>query len=174
MMHLSLPDTALNNGTWLVQQATHAIVRSMISRDDTWHGRYGVLPGYGISLQDGFEDTFTATATGALEMGALPYAKGVIDNWLRYYIRDNGMTSYRSEELAQAGRMLTIFNLYYHISDGDPDNLILTHWGKIKALVDWLLWRWHASIRDYSTGECEGVAEHSSSSTGLAAQPQPL
>ena len=65
--------------------------------------------------------------------------------------------------------MLTIFNLYYHISDGDPDNLILTHWGKIKALADWLLWRWHASIRDYSTGECEGVAEHSSSSTALAA-----
>ena len=59
-------------------------MRSMISRDDTWHGRYGVLPGYGISLQDGFEDTFTATATGALEMGSLPYAKGVIDNWLRY------------------------------------------------------------------------------------------
>ena len=23
----------------------------MISRDDTWHGRYGVLPGYGITLQ---------------------------------------------------------------------------------------------------------------------------
>ena len=47
------------------------MVRSMISRDDTWHSRYGVLPGYGVSLQNGFQDTFTATVTGALEMGSL-------------------------------------------------------------------------------------------------------
>ena len=53
MMQLSLPSTASNNGSWLVQQAVHSIVRSMISREDTWHGRYGVTPGYGISLQDG-------------------------------------------------------------------------------------------------------------------------
>eukprot|EP01047_Picozoa_sp_COSAG01_P004966 COSAG01_NODE_166_length_23296_cov_140.506014_7_plen_123_part_00 len=80
-------------------------------------GRYGVLPGYGISLQDGFEDTFTATATAALEFGSIPYAKGVINNWLLYYVRDNGMTSYRSEELAQAGRMLTICALYVSVSE---------------------------------------------------------
>ena len=151
MMMLELPATSSNNGSWLVQQATHAIVRSMISRDDTWHGRYGVLPGYGISLQDGFEDTFTATATGALEFGSIPYAKGVIDNWLKFYVRSNGMTSYRSEEVAQAGRMLSIFNLYYYMT-GD-DALLLTHWPKIKALADWLLWRWQASVRDYPLGD---------------------
>ena len=60
------------------------------------NGRYGVMPGYGISLQDGFEDTFTATAMGALEMGAFPYAKGVIDNHLKYYVRSNGMTTYEA------------------------------------------------------------------------------
>eukprot|EP00966_Prymnesium_polylepis_P056116 1298149-Prymnesium_polylepis.1 len=65
-MELQLPSDSGTNGTWLVQQARFAIVRSMISRDDTWHPRYGVIPGYGITLQDGFEDTFTATATGAL------------------------------------------------------------------------------------------------------------
>ena len=75
MVQLSLPDTTLNNGTWMVNQAYFSVVRSMISREDTWHPRYGVMPGYGISLQDGFEDTFTATAMGALEMGAFPYAK---------------------------------------------------------------------------------------------------
>ena len=68
-----------------------------------------MLPGYGISLQDGIEDTFTASATAALEYGSFPYAKGVINNWLLYYVRDNGMTTYRAEELAQSGRMLTIF-----------------------------------------------------------------
>ena len=132
MMQLTLPDTAKNNGTWLVQQAVFSIVRSMISRDDTWHGRYGVLPGYGISLQDGFEDTFTASATAALEYGSFPYAKGVINNWLLYYVRDNGMTTYRSEELAQSGRMLTIFALYVSMT-GDYD-FMLSHWSKAKAL----------------------------------------
>ena len=51
MMALRLPSGGATNGTWLAAQATGSIVRSMISRDDTWHGRYGVLPGYGISLQ---------------------------------------------------------------------------------------------------------------------------
>ena len=53
--------------------------------------RYGVIPGYGITLQDGFQDVETSTITAALELGAMPYAEGVIDNQLRYYVRDNGM-----------------------------------------------------------------------------------
>ena len=51
-----------------------SFVRSMISRDNTWHPRYGVIPGYGITLQDGFQDTFTSTATAALEWGSIPCA----------------------------------------------------------------------------------------------------
>jgi len=151
MMRLSLPSTNSNNGSWLVQQAVHSIVRSMISRDDTWHGRYGVTPGYGISLQDGFEDTFTASATGALEFGSIPYAKGVIDNWLRYYIRSNGMTTYRAEELAQSGRMLTICALYVSMT-GDSD-FLLQHWHKVKALADLLVYRWQASLSEYPSSD---------------------
>ena len=65
------------------------------------------------------------------------------------------------------------------MSDGDPDNLILTHWAKIKALADWLLWRWHASIRDYGTGECEGSRaqqqqQHGLSSTATATLTRPF
>ena len=145
MMSLSLPATATTNGTWLAQQARFAIVRSMISRDDTWHPRYGVIPGYGITLQDGFEDTFTATATGAVEWGSLPYARGVIDNWLRYYVRDNGMVTYRAEELAQSGRMLTIFALYVGVS-GD-EALMIEHFGKARALARWLLYRYEMSLQ---------------------------
>ena len=33
-----------------------------------------------ITIQNGFEDTFTATAMGALEVGAMPYARGLIDH----------------------------------------------------------------------------------------------
>ena len=115
MMDLELPSDGPTNGTWLAAQGLHALVRSMISRDDTWHPRYGVLPGYGVTLQDGFQDVFTSTATAALEWGSVPYARGVIDNWFRYYVRDNGMVTYRTEELAQSGRMLTILALYSHL-----------------------------------------------------------
>ena len=59
---------------------------------------------------------------------ARPYARGVIDNWLRFYVRNNGMTTYRAEELAQSGRMLTIFALYESMS-GDSA-LLLAHFGK--------------------------------------------
>ena len=143
-MQLQLPDTPATNGTWLHLQAVHSIVRSMITRDDTWHPRYGVLPGYGVTLQDGFEDVFTATATAALEWGAMAYARGVIDNHLRFYVRNNGMVSYRAEELAQFGRMLTIFALYTSMS-GD-DALLLGHFGKARALAELLLYRYSQSL----------------------------
>mgnify|MGYP006162503929 CR=1 FL=1 len=45
----------------------HNIVRGMITWHATWGPRYGVLPGYGIAMQNGFQDTFTATAMAALE-----------------------------------------------------------------------------------------------------------
>jgi hypothetical protein len=77
MMELELPSLKTStNGTWLLTQARHNIVLSMVTKHDTWGPRYGVLPGYGITLQNGFEDVFTSTAMAALEIGALPYAKG--------------------------------------------------------------------------------------------------
>ena len=95
MMALELPSPASTNGTMLWTQARHNLLRGMLTWHDTWGPRYGVLPGYGIAMQNGFQDTFTATATAAVEWGALPYARGVIDNWLRYYVRDNGMVNAR-------------------------------------------------------------------------------
>ena len=70
-------------------------------------------------MQNGFQDTFTATAMGALEVGALPYAAGLINTQFRHYVRTDGMVNYRAEELAQQARMLTILALYYSYSDGD-------------------------------------------------------
>ena len=55
------------NGTWLTIEARHNLVLSMITKHDTWGPRYGVLPGYGITMQNGFEDVFTATAVAAVE-----------------------------------------------------------------------------------------------------------
>jgi hypothetical protein len=43
MNTLSLPSPASTNGTWLAMQATHAIVKSMITRETKWHPRYAVF-----------------------------------------------------------------------------------------------------------------------------------
>ena len=136
MMALSLPEAVGTNGTWLQQQATHSLVRSMISRRDTWHPTYGVNPGYGWRGQDGFQDVFTSTATMALEWGALPFAKGVIDNQWNFYVRHDGLINYRAIEVPTVARFLTLLALYHSYS-GD-DALLLSHFAKAKALAGWL------------------------------------
>ncbi len=55
----------------------------MITRQNTWEPRAGVCPGYGSTIYNGQQDIFTATATAALEFGAMEYAKGVIDYQFR-------------------------------------------------------------------------------------------
>jgi hypothetical protein len=63
MMELALPSPAATNGSWLELQARQTLVRSMISRENTWHPRYGVMPGYGDVALDGLLSVFVATAT---------------------------------------------------------------------------------------------------------------
>ena len=86
MHELSLPSPASTNGTWLAEQAEHAIVKAMITRESTWHPRYGISPGYGSVEYNGLPEVFIATATAAIETGAMPFAAGVIDNWFTHYV----------------------------------------------------------------------------------------
>jgi hypothetical protein len=84
-------------------------------------------------------------------MGSMPYAKGVIDNWLKYYVQPNGGPTYRAEETAVQSRMLTQFALYVSYADGpierkEADAFLLSHFGKAKALGDWLLFRYNKSL----------------------------
>jgi len=102
MMQLALPSPASTNGTYLKTQAIASVIKAMITRKGTWHPRYGVNPGYGINMQDGFQDTFTTTAQAALEMGAVSWARGLIDHYFRHYVRLDGMIHYRGEEIAQS------------------------------------------------------------------------
>ena len=48
MMELpSLPSPSTTNGTWIHIEARHNMILSMITWNDKWGPRYGVLPGYG-------------------------------------------------------------------------------------------------------------------------------
>ena len=139
-MELALPSPGSTNGTWLQMQMRHNVIGGMLTWHDTWGPRYGVLPGYGIAMQNGFEDTFTATAMGALEVGAMRYAKGLLDHQWNNFVRYDGLINYRAEELAQQARMLTILALYHSYSGGD-DALLLRHFEKAKAMAEWLIAR---------------------------------
>ena len=147
MMNVSLPSPATTNGTWLATQATHAIVKSMITRESKWHPRGGLHPGYGYVKNNGLQDVFTATATAALEIGALPYAKGVIANQFRYYIRDDGMVWHQSSsQIPASARALTILALYHAYSD-DDGTFALQHFAKAKALAEMLISRRALSLQ---------------------------
>ena len=105
MMQLSsLPSPPSTNGTFLHQQAVHSIVRSMITRSNTWEPRYGVCPGFGAADFYGLQDVFTSTATAALEFGAMVYARGVVDYQFKHYVRADGMIWFRAEEARPAER----------------------------------------------------------------------
>jgi hypothetical protein len=145
MMQLDLPSPASTNGTWLELQARQAIVRSMISRENTWHPRYGIKPGYGDVVYDGLLSVFIATATAALEYGAMPYAKGVIDNQFSFYVRPDGMVWYRGIEVPATARMLTILALYHSYSD--DDDFLLKHFSKAQAVALLLIARRADSLK---------------------------
>ena len=167
MMELSLPSSpkTATNGTWLHQQAVQSIVRSMITRENTWHPRYGVRPGYGDVSHDGLTEVFTATATAALEFGAMPYAKGVIDNQFTHYVRDDGMVWYRSQEYPGTARMLTILALYYSYSGTTaegcqpmPDDAFLVgHFSRARALATLLVARRTASLKYSRSDSRHGI-----------------
>jgi hypothetical protein len=158
IMELDLPSTGTStNGTWLSIQARHNLILSMITKHDTWGPRYGVLPGYGYTMQNGFEDTFTSTTMAALEWGAMRYAKGLIENQFSHYIRDDGLTNYRANEVAQQSRMLTILALYHSYSDKGSDDdtnaFLLRHFARAKALADWLIARRRTSLADFPSDD---------------------
>ena len=55
MMAVSLPSPKSTNGTFLTMQARASIIRQMLTRQQKWGPRYGVMPGYGINMQNGFQ-----------------------------------------------------------------------------------------------------------------------
>jgi hypothetical protein len=78
----------------------------------------------------------------ALEVGAMPYASGLIDHQWMNYVRDDGMINYRAEEVAQQARMLTILALFHSYSGGRTgDALLLKHFQKARTMAEWLMAR---------------------------------
>lgn len=132
LMKLQLPHRNDTDGQLLVHQSKHSIARSMISRHNTWFPTYGVMH-YGENAYNGAEWTIVGDLAMALNYGAFEYAKGILRNWLQYYVRYDG---FRFAETSQANsaRELTLFAQYYHLT-GDPDQILLTYHEKVDFMV---------------------------------------
>ena len=78
-------------------------------------------------------------------MGAMEWAKGLIDHQFANYVRLDGMIHYRGEEIAQSARMLTILALY-HSYTGDSQ-LLLKHYPKALGIAKWLIARRTLSLK---------------------------
>jgi len=141
---LDVPDARL------VDQAKHSLVMAMLTRIDDFP-KYGVLDRlYGGGEHDGFQDTFTADVTAAIEWGMFDLAKRYIDNYFRYFVRDDGSIVYRGAETGQYGRMLTVLAQYYRYSD-DGETL-LRHRARIDAICG-LLRGLRAEALELATGD---------------------
>lgn len=164
MMKVQLPSPTSTNGTYLAMQAVHSIVKSMITRQRTFHPRYGVKPGFGSDSTHGYPDVMSSTVTAALEMGALPYAKGVASNYFQHYVRDDGMLHLQGVALPATCRILTtLAMLHGYMSnggdDGDGDALLLTFFPKAKALAEWLASRRALSLVHPATDPRHGIPQ---------------
>jgi hypothetical protein len=130
-MQIEVPDQRL------ADMARHSLVRDMITRIGSFP-KYGVFDrGYGGSEHDGFPDTFTADTTAMLEWGLFELAGAYLDNYFKFFVRDDGSILYRGPETGQFGRMLTIAAQYANYT-GD-EKLVLRHRARIDAIAKLLL-----------------------------------
>jgi hypothetical protein len=130
-MQIDIPDQRL------ADLARHSLVREMITRVGPFP-KYGVFDrGYGGSEHDGFPDTFTVDTAAMLAWGLFDLAGQYLDNYFRYFVRDDGSILYRGPETGQYGRMLTVAAQYADYA-GDYQ-LLLRHRRRLDAVAKLLL-----------------------------------
>ena len=130
-MKIEIPDQHLSD------LAQHSLVRDMITRIGAFP-KYGVFErGYGGSEHDGFLDTLNADAAAMLEWGLFDLAGQYLDNYLTFFVRDDGSILYRGPETGQLGRMLTIVAQYANYTR--DARLLLKHRRRLDAVARLLL-----------------------------------
>ncbi|KAJ9460787.1 hypothetical protein DIPPA_18222, partial [Diplonema papillatum] len=141
-MGLTIPEPVLHD------QAVHSLIRDMVTRAEVVWPKYGLCgdPGgcnYGDPHNNGFPEIFVASMTAALEWGLFDYAKGVLNNYLNYYVRAGGGINYRGMEMALQGRIITCVALYYRFT-GDTAPIVSYH-DKIAGIANLLVSRIHTA-----------------------------
>ena len=125
----------------------------MITRTQTVWPRYGTSPGYEQPSvgAHGFQEICTSSLATALEWGLFEYAKGVLDNYLTYFVRSRGRVLYRGLEMSQLGRLLVLTAEYYFYT-GDQ-TLILRHQDKLRGIAEHLHHRRQMALEQFPAGD---------------------
>ena len=130
-VELDVPDQRLSD------QARHSLARAMSTRIGDFP-KYGVMDrAYGGAEHDGFQDTFNVDVTAMLDWGLFDAARRYVDNYLTYFVRDDGSLVYRGPGTGQYGRMLTVIAHYYRLTR--DDDLLMRHRPRIDAIAAVLL-----------------------------------
>merc|ERR1711981_1455919 len=110
-MEFDLPHREDTDGKLLRDQALHSLVRAMLSRQAMWFPQYGTLPNeYGWPNNNACDLTTVYDLINSLEMGAFEYAKGILDNFLNFYVYKYGIR-YKEPSATWNGRHLNDFAL---------------------------------------------------------------
>ncbi|KAH7330542.1 hypothetical protein BKA65DRAFT_539660 [Rhexocercosporidium sp. MPI-PUGE-AT-0058] len=104
---LTLPDQ-----TW-ADMAKHSFAMELIQRPSGVSSQYGTYDRtYGGSEYDGFQDIFTTSLAANLAWGRFAQAKAVFENYMDWYVHDNGDIKMRGPEVGQFGMSLSLIARY--------------------------------------------------------------
>ncbi|CZT52091.1 uncharacterized protein RSE6_13342 [Rhynchosporium secalis] len=123
---LTLPDQ-----TW-ADMAKHSFAIELVQRPSGVSSQYGAYDRfYAGSEYDGFQDIFTTSLTANLAWGRFAQAKAVFENYMDWFVYDNGDIKMRGPEVGQFGMSLSLIARYVQYT-GDTA-LVEKNKGKILA-----------------------------------------
>ncbi|TEA22051.1 hypothetical protein C8034_v006286 [Colletotrichum sidae] len=129
---LTLPDQS-----W-ADMGKHSFAVELVQRPSGVTPRYGAFErDYGGSEYDGFQDIFTTSVQANLAWGRFKQAKAVIENYLDWYVYDNGDIKMRGPETPQFGLSLSLLARYVQYT-GDVA-LVEKYKTKILAWANYLV-----------------------------------
>eukprot|EP01052_Picozoa_sp_SAG31_P032453 SAG31_NODE_3561_length_4122_cov_2.472036_2_plen_637_part_00 len=138
VMKFSLPgqhSSAETNGHMLSQMMMHSLVRDMIIRDGTWFPKYGIQGAwsYGKTGDNNCDLSFIQSMELSLEIGAFDFARGVMENYFQYDLREDG-PRYRGPSFTSNALHLEHVARYY-IYTGDPTDML----GRYHENIMWIV-----------------------------------
>jgi hypothetical protein len=137
---LTLPDQ-----TW-ADMGTHAFAAELVQRGGGVSPRYGAFDrDYAGSEYSGFQDILTTSLTANLVWGRFEQARAVLENYMDWYVYDNGDIKMRGPEVPQFGLSLSLIARYVQYT-GDTA-LVEKYKGKIIAWANFLTYRQDENLK---------------------------
>ncbi|OBR05457.1 Secreted protein [Colletotrichum higginsianum IMI 349063] len=91
----------------------HAFATELVQRAGGVSPRYGAFDrDYAGSEYDGFQDIMTTSLTANLAWGRFPQAKAILENYMDWYVNDNGAIKMRGPAVPQFGMSLSLIARY--------------------------------------------------------------